>query len=206
MIAQLRGQVVSRGTDEVVIDVGGVGISVIVTPRTAAGLEVGATATLITHLVVREDSLTLFGFLDSGEREVFTGVQTVSGIGPRVAMAMLATLTADQIREAIATEDERVLTTVPGLGRKSAQRLIVDLKDRLVPVVGAAGSVPVAGGAAMSWRAQVSAALVGLGWAPLQAQEAVAAVAAQEGAEHLAVPEALRRALQTLDHTQAVMP
>lgn len=206
MIAQLRGQVVSRGTDEVVIDVGGVGMSVVVTPRTAAGLDVGGTATLITHLVVREDSLTLFGFLDTGERDVFTGVQTVSGIGPRVAMAMLATLTADQIREAIATEDERVLTTVPGLGRKSAQRLIVDLKDRLVPTAGATGSAPAAGAAATSWRAQVSAALVGLGWSPVQAQEAVSAVAAQEGSEHLSVPEALRRALQTLDHTQAVMP
>lgn len=202
MIAQVRGQVVSRTTDEAVVDVGGVGISVQVTARTAADLEPGSTVTLITQLVVREDSLTLYGFADAAEREVFLTVQTVSGIGPRLAMTMLATLTADQIREAIATEDERTLTTVSGLGRKSAQRLIVDLKDRLAaPTAAATGVSPVSGG---SWRGQVSAALTGLGWSAQQAQEAVSAVAARAESADLGVPEALRLALQTLDHTPAV--
>lgn len=203
MIAHLRGRVVHRGTDEVVVEVGGAGLSVIVTARTAAALEVGQEATLTTDLVVREDSLTLYGFLDSGEREVFRTVQSVSGIGPRLALTMLATLTAEQIREAIAAEDERVLTSVSGLGRKTAQRLIVDLKDRIGPVAGvAASAVP----ATASWRLQVSGALTGLGWSPAEAQAAIATVAARPDAGDLPVPEALRLALQVLDHTQAVTP
>ena len=131
MIASLRGRVLSRAADEVVVEVGGVGLSVVVSPRTAADVDVGAECLLTTHLVVREDSLTLYGFADTGEREVFRTVQTVSGIGPRLALTMLSTLSAGQIREAIATEDVALLMTVSGLGRKSAQRLIVDLKDKL---------------------------------------------------------------------------
>lgn len=203
MIAQIRGRVLTRGTDEVVIDVGGVGLSVLVTARTAGALEPGQEASLTTDLVVREDSLTLYGFADAGERWIFRTVQTVPGIGPRLAMTMLATLTADQIREAIAAEDERVLTAVSGLGRKTAQRLIVDLKDRLGPVTGSsAAAVP----ATASWRLQVSAALTGLGWSAPQAQTAIAEVATRPGAGELGVPEALRLALQVLDHTPAVSP
>lgn len=203
MIAQVRGRVLHRGTDEAVIEVGGVGLNVIVTGRTAASLDVGQEATLTTDLVVREDSLTLYGFADSGEREVFRTVQTVSGIGPRLALTMLATLTADQIREAIACEDEAVLTTVSGLGRKTAQRLIVDLKDRIgVVSAGTPASLP----ATASWRLQVSAALTGLGWSAGEAQSAISAVAARPEAGSLAVPEALRLALQVLDHTPAVSP
>lgn len=203
MIAHLRGRIVLRGTDEVVVEVGGVGLSVIVTARTAAALEVGREATLTTDLVVREDSLTLYGFLDAGEREVFRTVQSVSGIGPRLALTMLATLTSEQIREAIAAEDERVLTSVSGLGRKTAQRLIVDLKDRIGPVAGAAASaVP----ATASWRLQVSGALTGLGWSASEAQAAIATVASRPDAGDLPVPEALRLALQVLDHTPAVTP
>lgn len=203
VIAAVRGEVLVRNADEVVIDVGGVGISVLVTARTAASLQVGDQAALTTQLVVREDSLTLYGFADAAEREIFLQVQTVSGIGPKLAMTMLGTLSADQIREAISTEDERLLTTVSGLGRKSAQRLIVDLKDKLGPVMSVATP---AGSVSGSWRAQVIAALTGLGWAPAQAQEAVVAVAARDDADSLAVAEALRLALQTLDHTTAVKP
>lgn len=207
MIAAVMGQVIARTTDEVVVDVGGVGISVVVTPRTAATLDVGQTASLTTHLAVREDSLTLYGFADAAEREVFVTVQTVSGIGPRLAMTMLGTLSAEQISAAIAAQDEAVLTSVPGLGRKSAQRLIVDLKDKLGAVV----SIPAPGAAAAagrdtSWRPQVTSALTGLGWNPTQAQEAVIAVAARDDAAELSVSEALRLALQSLDHAQAVVP
>ncbi len=202
MIASLRGRVAHRGTDEVVVEVGGVGLSVVVSPRTAAGLEVGQECVLTTQLVVREDSLTLYGFADASEREVFRTVQTVSGIGPRLALTMLATLSADQIRSAIATEDIAALTSVSGLGRKSAQRIIVDLKDKLDgPVSGMA-----APGAQVSWRVQVSAALTGLGWSPTEAQAALAEVAARPEAGDLPVPEALRLALQVLDHTPAVTP
>jgi len=201
VIAQLRGQVAVRGVDEVVVDVGGVGLSVVVTARTAAGLAVGEECLLTTHLVVREDSLTLYGFVDAAEREVFRTVQTVSGIGPRLALTMLATLTADQIREAIASEDEAALTGVPGVGRKSAQRIIVDLKDKLGPPVVAGGT---ASTAPATWRGQVSAALTGLGWSAGEAQSAVSAVAQQPGGADLPVPEALRLALQVLDRTPAV--
>lgn len=201
VIAQLRGRVVARGSDEVVVDVGGVGLSVVVTARTAAALPVGEDCLLTTQLVVREDSLTLYGFADAAEREVFRTVQTVSGIGPRLALTMLTTLSADQIREAIAAEDVVALTSVPGVGRKSAQRLIVDLKDKLGASLAGGGNVS---GAPATWRDQVSAALTGLGWAAGEAQEAVAVVAQRpEGAE-LSVPEALRLALQVLDHTPAV--
>lgn len=203
MIAQVRGTVLHRGTDEVVVEVGGVGLSVVVTARTAADLEPGREATLTTDLVVREDSLTLYGFADAAERTIFRQVQTVTGIGPRLALTMLATLTADQIREAIATEDERVLTSVSGLGRKTAQRLIVDLKDRLGPVAAAAGTAPAA---TASWRMQVSAALTGLGWSAPEAQRVIAEVAARPDAGDLPVEQALRLALQLLDHTPAVTP
>lgn len=203
MIAQVRGRVLYRGTDEAVIEVGGVGLTVQLAARTLATLEVGQETTLTTDLIVREDSLTLYGFADPGEREVFRTVQTVTGIGPRLALTMLATLTADQIREAIVNEDEPVLTTVSGLGRKTAQRLIVDLKDRIGPPVAATtAALP----ATASWRLQVSAALTGLGWSAPEAQSAIATVAARPDAAGLAVPDALKLALQVLDHTPAVAP
>jgi len=203
VIASVRGRVLHRGTEDLVVDVGGVGLSVLVTPRTAASADVGEEFVLTTALVVREDSLTLYGFADSGEREVFHTVQTVSGIGPRLAMTMLATLSADQIRAAIEAEDVAALMTVSGLGRKTAQRIIVDLKDKLGAPTGA---TPVSAGAQTAWRAQVSAALTGLGWSAVEAQQAVSAVAARPDAAGLPVPEALRLALQVLDHTPAVTP
>ncbi len=201
MIAQIRGCVVVRKADEVVVEVGGIGINVIVTPRTSAGLQLGGECVLTTDLVVREDSLTLYGFADSAEREVFRTVQTVTGIGPRLALTMLATLSSDQIRQAIATEDLTMLCTVPGVGRKSAQRLVVDLKDRLAPTVDVTAVQAGAG-----WRAQVLAALTGLGWPSAQAQEAVSSVASGPEAANLSVPEALRLSLQVMDHTPAVTP
>lgn len=203
MIAQVRGRVLHRGTEDVVIEVGGVGLSVAVTARTAATLDTGQEATLVTDLVVREDSLTLYGFATADERALFRLVQTVPGIGPRLALTMLATLPADQIRVAIGAGDERALTAVPGLGRKTAQRLIVDLKDKLGPIAPSASSVPAATAA---WRLQVSAALTGLGWSVAEAQTAIAQVAELPDAGDLPVSAALRRALQLLDHTPAVTP
>ena len=203
VIAQVRGRVLHRGADEVVVEVGGVGLNIVVTSRTVATLTLGEETTLTTDLIVREDSLTLYGFADSSEREIFRTVQSVSGIGPRLAMTMLATLSADQIRTAIAAEDESVLMTVSGLGRKTAQRLIVDLKDRIGPV---ATVNPASAPASAPWRLQVHAALTGLGWTAAQAQSAVDTVAARPTAADLAVGEALKLALQVLDHTPSVSP
>lgn len=202
MIAQIRGPVLQRGTDELVVEVGGVGLSLVVTPRTAATCEPGQQTTLVTELVVREDSLTLYGFATAGEREIFRLVQTVTGVGPRLALTMLATLSADQIRQAIGSEDERTLTSVSGLGKRTAQRLIVDLKEKVGPATSPQAAPP----ATASWRLQVSAALTGLGWSIPEAQAAVADVAARPEAADLGVPEALRLALQLLDHTPAVTP
>lgn len=202
MIAQVRGRVLQRGTDELVVEVGGVGLSLVVTPRTSAACELVQETTLITELVVREDSLTLYGFASADEREIFRLVQTVTGVGPRLALTMLAALSADQIRQAIGSEDERTLTSVSGLGKRTAQRLIVDLKEK----VGPAPSTTAAPPATASWRLQVSAALTGLGWSAPEAQAAVTDVAARPEAAELGVPEALRLALQVLDHTPAVAP
>ncbi|MFN8127758.1 MAG: Holliday junction branch migration protein RuvA [Candidatus Nanopelagicales bacterium] len=121
MIAQVRGRVLQRGTDELVVEVGGVGLSLVVTPRTSAACELVQETTLITELVVREDSLTLYGFASADEREIFRLVQTVTGVGPRLALTMLAALSADQIRQAIGSEDERTLTSVSGLGKRTAR-------------------------------------------------------------------------------------
>jgi len=181
VIASVRGRVLAVRLDCAVVEVGGVGLVVQATPATLAGLRVGAEADLATSLVVREDSLTLFGFADADEREVFETLQTVSGIGPRLALAMLAVHTPDGLRTAVATQDLTALTRVPGIGRKGAQRIVLELTDRLgVPV--SAGDLPATGGgpvrlvAAPGWRDQVVEALVGLGWSARQAGDAVESV------------------------------
>ncbi len=131
MIASVRGRVLSIRLDAAVVEVGGVGLLVQATPATLAGLRVGGEAELATTLVVREDALTLFGFADADERAVFEIVQTVSGIGPRLALAMLAVHTPDGLRAAVAGQDLAALTRVPGIGRKGAQRIVLELADRL---------------------------------------------------------------------------
>ncbi|CAM5779282.1 Holliday junction branch migration protein RuvA [Cellulomonas persica] len=203
MIASVRGTVLAVRLDSAVVEVGGVGMLVHATPATLAQLRHGQEAVLHTSLVVREDSLTLFGFADDDEREAFEVVQTVSGVGPRLALAMLAVHTPDGLRRAVADEDLKALERVPGIGRKGAQRIVLELKDRL----GAPSPVAPAGGggappevAASDRRQQVVDALVGLGWNPRVADEAVANVLADtEGA--LAaddVPAVLRAALRGL--------
>jgi Holliday junction DNA helicase RuvA len=151
------------------------------------------------RLIVREDSMTLYGFADDDEREVFDVLQTVSGVGPRLGLAILAALTPDQIRTAVATEDLVALTKVPGVGRKGAQRMVLELKDRLGPAVGGPvariGTTSVVQG---SWQPSVHAALVGLGWAPKDAEAAIASVEADSPAD-LDVGSALRLSLQRLD-------
>ncbi|HEY1620249.1 MAG TPA: Holliday junction branch migration protein RuvA, partial [Streptosporangiaceae bacterium] len=131
MIAHLDGTVSAVAPDGAVIDVGGVGMLVQCTPATLAGLRPGERARVATSLVVREDALTLFGFASDDERATFELVQTASGVGPRLAMAMLAVLTPDALRRAVAAEDLAALTSVPGIGRKGAQRIVLELAGRL---------------------------------------------------------------------------
>ena len=182
MIASLRGRITAVRLDSAILEVGGVGMLVQATPSTLADLRAGEEVTLATSLVVREDSLTLFGFASADEREVFEAVQTVSGIGPRLALAMLAVHTPDGLRVAVASSDLTALMRVPGIGRKGAQRLVLELTDRLGPPATLSGSadgqLPVqAAKASPAWRDQVLDALVGLGWPARAAAEAVDAVA-----------------------------
>ena len=177
MIAFVAGRVAALAPDGAVVEVGGVGISVQCSPGTLAALRVGEAAHLPTSLVVREDSLTLYGFADDDERAVFELLQTASGVGPRLAQAMLAVHGPDVLRQAVATDDFVTLVQVPGIGRKGAQRIVLELKDRLGAVRGAPGAVrPVARGAGL-WSEQLHSALLGLGWSSREADDAVAAVA-----------------------------
>jgi Holliday junction DNA helicase RuvA len=198
VIASVRGPVQHLGLDRVVVEVGGVGMLLHTTPGTASGLHRGQEARLATTLVVREDSLTLYGFASEDERDVFEQVQTVSGVGPRLALAMLSVLTPDRLRAAIAGSDLAALMTVPGIGKKGAERMVLELRDRIgavAPGSAAAASAPAASAAA--WRDQVTEALVGLGWSAKQAEDAVTRVAADAG-PNPNVSEMLRAALREL--------
>ncbi len=200
MIASVRGRVVAVSPDGAVVEVGGVGLSVVCTPTTLAALRVGEEARLATSLVVREDSLTLYGFADDDARGLFELLQTASGVGPRLAQAVLAVHSPDVVRKAVATGDTATLTRVPGIGKKGAERLILELRDRLGPVggsVGASGLSLAVGG--ITWQDQVRQALVGLGWSPSQADQAIGVVSADLGAEPApGVPVLLKRAIQIL--------
>jgi holliday junction DNA helicase RuvA len=201
VIAFVRGTVADVTLSSVVLEVGGVGLELHCTPNTLATLHVGSTSTLPTSMVVREESLTLFGFLDDDEKSVFELLQTASGVGPKLAQAMLAVLTPDELRRAVAGEDVKSLTAVPGIGQKGAQRIILELKDR-IGYPGAAGAVrsPAAVPQQEPWRGQVHAGLVGLGWSAKEADRAVEAVAPSAGdtAGEPDVAALLRAALRTL--------
>lgn len=176
MISFVRGTVASAGVDSLVVDIGPVGLSVTCTPATALSVTGGQHVELVTTMVVREDAWTLYGFGDADERAVFEIVQTVTGIGPRIALALLASMTPDELRRAIAAEDLTALTKVPGIGRKGAARLVLELKDKIgVAASGGADaeSMPLAGA---GWQVAVAAGLVSLGWSAKEAEVAVQAV------------------------------
>jgi holliday junction DNA helicase RuvA len=178
VIAHLRGTVAGVAPDGAVIEVGGVGMRVQCTPGTLATLRLGEPAQVSTSLVVREDSLTLFGFVSDDERNIFELVQTASGVGPRLALAMLAVHTPDALRRAVATEDLNALTLVPGIGKKGAQRIVLEMKDRLGPPGDGTDGLP---GLRTSprmpvWRDQVQSGLVNLGWPVRDADLAIAAL------------------------------
>lgn len=196
MIAFVRGEVAALTLTSAVLEVGGVGLELMCTPGTLATLRVGSTAMLPTSMVVREDSLTVFGFLDDDEKQIFELVQTASGVGPKVAQAMVAVLSPDDLRAAVAGEDVKTLTRVPGIGQKGAQRIILELKDRIGAPTGARlVGAPATPGA--PWRDQVHQGLVGLGWSTKEAERAVDAVAPDAGAAP-DIPALLRAALRAL--------
>jgi Holliday junction DNA helicase RuvA len=197
MIASVRGRVAAVSPDGAVIEVGGVGLAVHCAPGTLAGLRPGAQARLATSLVVREDSLTLYGFADDDEKQLFELLQTASGVGPRLAQAVLAVHTPDAVRKAIANADTAMLTQVPGIGKKGAERLILELRDRIGPVAVGAAGIP-AGTVGAAWQEQVRQALVGLGWTVGQADQAIANVAATVDGDSPPVPVLLKQAIRLL--------
>jgi holliday junction DNA helicase RuvA len=211
MIAHVRGMVAGVAPDGAVIEVGGVGLRVQCTPGTLAALKPGEHAQVATCLIVREDSLTLYGFSSEDERNVFELLQTASGVGPRLALAMLAVHTPDALRRAVSTEDLGALTMVPGIGNKGAQRIVLELRDRLGPPGdngtgdgGLPGSKPTR--RAPLWRDQVQSGLINLGWPARDADQAITAleedgtivVANGEGPGTVDVATVLRAALRKL--------
>lgn len=194
MIASVHGQVVSVAGDAAVVEVGGVGLRVHCTPSTLAELRGGQDVRLATSLVVREDSLTLYGFADDDARELFELLQTASGVGPRLAQAVLAVHSPDLVRKAVANGETSVLTQVPGVGRKGAERMVLELRDRMGPPP-AGASAPAA---TPAWRDQVRTGLVGLGWSAAQAERAVDEVARTVDGEPPPVPVLLKQAIRML--------
>lgn len=206
MIASVRGTVAALGPDGAVVEVGGVGLSVSCSPGTLARLRVGEQARLATSLVVREDSLTLYGFADDDERALFELLQTANGVGPKLAQTMLAVHPPRELRRAIATSDYPALTKVPGIGRKGAERIVVELRDRIGAIDGGgpafdtAGITPVA-----PWRDQLAQALAGLGFSGKEAADAVDAVSAgvdDRAGDAPDVAVLLRRSIQLLGRTR----
>lgn len=206
MIAFVSGPVAALSPGSAVVEVGGVGMLVHCGPATLANLQIGEPAKLFTSLVVREDSLTLYGFLSDDERGVFELLQTASGIGPKVAQAMLSVHAPDTLRIIFMTGDEAALTQVPGIGKKGAQRLLLELKERLGPPTGGAAGQPQNGWTRAglgSWRVQLLEALTGLGWSAREADDAVSAVApiaaeTEANGEAVQLGPLLKAALRTM--------
>ena len=204
MIASVAGRVQSISLDAAVVEVGGVGLLVHCTPATLSGLRLGDSTRLSTSLVVREDALTLYGFGDDEEKACFELLQSATGVGPKLAQAALAVLRPAALKQAIAYEDLDALVRVPGIGRKGAARIVIELKDKVL-ALGVLPSTSVASVgtpvAEPQWQAQVRAALVGLGYSPREADAAVETIAADPAAQDADVTALLRAALRTLSRS-----
>jgi Holliday junction DNA helicase RuvA len=193
MISSVRGEVLEVALDHVVIEAAGIGYRVNATPSTLATLHRGSETRLVTAMIVREDSQTLYGFVDGDARDLFLTLLSVSGVGPRLAMATLAVYDAPALRQVLAESDVTRLTRVPGIGKRGAERMVLELRDKVGPV-GATVGPPVVNGHAV--RSPVVEALVGLGFAAKQAEETTDKVLA---ADHDATTSsALRAALSLL--------
>ena len=175
MISLLNGTVRSIHSDRLVVEVGGFGLSVLVTPSTTTQVTLGSQVQLFTSLVVREDSLTLFGFVNEESRTLFELVQTVSGIGPKVALSILGALSPEDLGRAISQEDIGAIEKVPGIGRKGAQRMILELKGKLSDL----SSSQQYKGHQPAWREQLASALVSLGFSPKESDSAISEVVSQ---------------------------
>lgn len=193
MIASISGTVLDLRLDSLVVSVNGLGYQVMASPDLISQARLGENVTLFTSLVVREDSLTLFGFSSADSREMFELIQSVSGFGPRLAFTILSFMSADELRSAIASGNTSALTKTPGVGTKGASRLILELKDRV------GGSIS---GTKSGWEDQVEQALAGLGWSTRDAARAVTAIREQGSDLELSVPELLKLALQFLGRTK----
>lgn len=169
MISTLTGTVRSLTSEKMIIEVGGVGLSLLISPLTSSGLALGSQSTVYTSLVVREDSLTLFGFLTEEVRNLFELVQTVSGVGPKVALSIMGALTPEDLARAISQEDTSAIERVPGIGKKGAQRMILELKGK-VHDMGTSASYK---GHQPPWREQLTSALVSLGFSPKESDSAI---------------------------------
>jgi Holliday junction DNA helicase RuvA len=207
VIASVRGTVTALAPDGAVVEVGGVGLAVACAPGTLARLRVGEPARLATSLVVREDSLTLYGFADDDERALFELLQTANGVGPKLAQTMLAVHAPRELRRAIATADLAALTQVPGIGKKGAERIVIELRDRIGAIDSGdgAGTRIAAGGGVTAlppWRDQLAHALAGLGFSAREATEAIEVVAGDIGDAEPDVPTLLRRSIQLLGRTR----
>lgn len=200
MISSVRGPVLSASGSVIVVDVGGLGYAVQVTPQQALAVRAGQEVTLHTALIVREDDMSLFGFATAEELEMFDLLRGVSGVGPKSALGVLATLSPDQIAAAVAAEDDAPFRKVSGIGPKTAKLITVSLAGKiLAPAPGA----PAVAAPAASTTQNVVAALVGLGWNERVAAQAVDEVLEQsEDAASLAVPALLRLALSRLGPQQ----
>jgi len=207
MIASVNGRVAAVGPDGAVVEVGGIGLAVQCTPGTIARLRVGETARLSTSLIVREDSLTLYGFADDDERQLFELLQTANGVGPRLAQAVLAIHPPREVRRAVSMADVKSLMQVPGIGKKGAERLILELRDRLGSVTtdtSLDGPAPLPAVTPVApWRDQLTSALIGLGWSGKEAETALTQLAPVADAQivetgSVEVAVLLRQALQLL--------
>lgn len=203
MIAQLRGVPVALGANWAVVEVGGVGFKLWCTPALAAGLRLGSETTLTTSLVVREDSLTLYGFASSAERDAFELIQQTSGIGPKIALATLAVLTPQQLASAIRSENLTALTKVPGIGKKGAQKLVIELRDKILGLADPGETEAATPDSSQpAWREQVSQGLQGLGWSARDADAACDRVAPLvEQDQQIALGSLMKAALQSLAKT-----
>lgn len=196
MIASIRGTVSEIGLDRCVVETGGVGVLVHATPAALAGLRRGSEGMLHTELVVREDSLTLYGFDSVDARGLFLTVQTVSGVGPRLALAILATLEPHELVRALGTGDVKALTRVPGVGKRTAERMVLELKDKVGPVPDAGAPVAAGGTGRAPAATEVADALEGLGFSAAEAEKTASAVL--DAQPDLDPAQALRLALKSL--------
>lgn len=193
MIASVRGEIIDIALDHAVVEAAGVGYKVMATPSTLSTLRRGEQARLITAMIVREDSMTLYGFADGESRDLFTTLLGVSGVGPKIALATLAVYDATSLRQALADGDVTALTRVPGIGKRGAERLVLELRDKIGAVPGTGGAATASGHAV---RMPVVEALVGLGFAAKQAEEATDKVLADD--PNATTSSALRAALSML--------